>query len=114
MISTFIQKTNIFCLRLEDRFNLLLTSAIIGVVFLCFDMLYITPSFEAAYHGLQYSILSNDPFNFTEPNALRYRILPSFIGYVTGLRGQLFFIVPLIFAFLLKLTLEVFSSNFLI
>lgn len=101
MISAFIQNTNVFCLKLENRFNLLFTSAIIGVVILCFDMLYITPSFEAAYHGLQYSILSNDPFNFTEPNALRYRILPSIIGYVTGLRGHLFFIVPLIFAFLL-------------
>ena len=57
-------------------------------------MLYITPRFEAAYHGLQYALLSNDPFDFTTPNALRYRILPSLIGYVTFLRGDIFFIIP--------------------
>ncbi|MBA3972341.1 MAG: hypothetical protein H0X46_09405 [Bacteroidetes bacterium] len=74
---------------------------IIGSIILVFDMIYITPRFEAAYHGLQYSLLSNDPFDFTSPNPIRYRILPSLLGYLSFLRGDLFFIIPLIFALLL-------------
>lgn len=101
MIRALITKTNLFCLSIEKRWGLLLTSLIIGIVIIAFDMLYVTPSFESAYHGLQYSLLSNKPFDFEQSNPLRYRILPSLIGYITFLRGNLFFIIPLIFAFIL-------------
>jgi hypothetical protein len=93
-------RINRFCERSENRFGLLVTSLVLGLIILGFDMLYITPHFESAYHGLQYSLLSNAPFDFTVPNPLRYRILPSLIGYITFLRGDLFFIVPLVFALL--------------
>lgn len=95
-----IKKINEFCEKLENRRGLVVTSLIIGLIIFAFDMIYITPRFEASYHGLQYSLLSNNPFDFATPNALRYRILPSFIGYITFLRGDLFFLVPLFFAFL--------------
>jgi hypothetical protein len=95
-----IKNINEFCLKLENRRGLIVTSLMLGIIILGFDMIYITPKFEAAYHGLQYSILSNNPFDFATPNALRYRILPSLIGYLTFLRGNLFFLVPLIFALL--------------
>lgn len=99
MVSKFIGKINLYCALLENRYNLLVSSLVIAAIILCFDMLYITPNFEAAYHGLQYAKLSNNPFDLSETNALRYRILPSFIGYLFYLRGNLFFIVPLLFAF---------------
>lgn len=87
-------------LRFENRVGLYITSFIVSLVLIGIAMLYTAPRFEAAYHGLQYSLLSNNPFDFGTPNALRYRILPSLIGYLTFLRGPLFFLVPLIFAFL--------------
>jgi hypothetical protein len=97
-MSKYIHKINSFCNSLENRYGLILTSFIIAFVIICFDMLYITPHFESAYHGFQYSLLSNDPFDFSYLNPLRNRVLPSFIGYVLFLRGDLFFIIPLIFA----------------
>jgi len=101
MIRALITKTNLYCLSIEKRLGLLTTSLLIGFIIIAFDMLYVTPSFESAYHGLQYSLLSNNPFDFEHSNPLRYRILPSLIGYITFLRGDLFFIIPLIFALLL-------------
>ncbi len=100
MINNGIERINRFFIFLETRSNLIITSFVIGFIFLGLDMLYVTPKFEAAYHGLQYSILSNNPFDFSYVNPLRYRILPSLIGYLIFLRGNMFFIVPLIFALL--------------
>ena len=92
-----INKINSICFSLESRFGLLMSSFILGLIVLGFDMLYVTPKFELAYHGLQYSVLSNNPFDFTTTIFVRYRILPSFLGYITFLRGNLFVVVPLIF-----------------
>lgn len=89
---------------IENRISILLFSMIIGLAMLGISMILVAPSFKAAYHGLQYSLLSNDPLGFTIPNALQYRILPSLIGYFLFLRGELFFIVPLIFAWLFILS----------
>jgi hypothetical protein len=87
-----IEKINAFCFFLE------ITALFIALIILGFDMLYVAPKFEPVYHGEIYSDLSKNPFDFSQPNALRYRILPSLIGYLTFLRGNLFFIIPLIFA----------------
>ena len=92
------ERVNNFCLMLENHSNLITASIIIGLIILGFDMVYITPRFVADFHGLVYSNLSKAPFDFSYPNPLRFRILPSLIGYVTFLRGDLFFIVPLIFS----------------
>lgn len=101
MISRISNNINSFLLSLEHRFGLMLSALVLALLVLGFDMLYITPRFEAAFHGAQYALLSEAPFDFTQINALRYRILPSLIGYLTGFRGSLFFIVPLIFTFIL-------------
>ncbi|MBN8695089.1 MAG: hypothetical protein J0L87_01050 [Bacteroidetes bacterium] len=101
MISRLSNKINSFLLSTEQRLGLLFTSLLLAFVIIGFDMLYITPRFESAFHGAQYALLSEAPFDFTQANALRYRILPSLLGYLTGLRGSLFFIVPLIFTLLL-------------
>ncbi len=99
-MNKLINKINTFCFSLENRLGLLASCLIIGLIILGFDMLYITPKFELAYHWLQYSILSNNPFDFTTTIFVRYRILPSFLGYITFLRGNLFVVVPLIFSLL--------------
>ncbi len=99
-MNKIIRHINLFCEKQEKTKGLIATSLLIGLILLAFDMIYTTPRFEAAYHGLQYSLLSNNPFDFSTPNPLRYRILPTFIGYISFLRGDLFFIIPLIFAFL--------------
>lgn len=93
-------KFNTFFLIQESKFGTLLVSLLFGLLITGLLMIYIEPRFEAAYHGLQYSLLSNDPFNFTISNPLRYRILPSLLGYLFFLRGDLFFILPLIFTVL--------------
>jgi hypothetical protein len=96
-MSKIIEKINHFCFYLESRFGVIFAGVILGLIIIGFDMLYITPKFVATYHGLSYSNLSNNSFDFSYSNPLRYRILPSLIGYITFLRGDWFFIVPLIF-----------------
>ncbi|MFL5763928.1 MAG: hypothetical protein ACJ77K_08315 [Bacteroidia bacterium] len=100
-----IQRINTFFSGLENRFGLITAGFIIASIIIAFDMLYITPRFEAAYHGLQYSLLSNNPFDFSYANPIRNRPLPSIIGYIFFLRGDLFFIVPLIFALIFVATM---------
>lgn len=107
MTEKIAEKVNTFCYKLEERFTLNGSGAIVGLLLILLGCIYVTPHFEAAYHGLQYSLLSNHPFDFTQPNALQNRVLPSLIGYVFHLRGDLFFIVPLAFAWLFMSTLYI-------
>lgn len=98
-------KLNNCCLRLELTMGMGFSSVIIAAILLGIDLIYITPQFEMAYHGLQYSTLSEAPFDFTRSNSLQYRIFPSFLGYLFFLRGDLFFILPLFFAWLFIATM---------
>src|SRR5262245_25663385 len=82
----------------ERRIGLVPFSLLVGFLSIGLAMLYVTPRFEPLAHGVQFSSLSKHPFNFGESNALRFRILPPLIGFVTGLRGDRFVFVPLIFA----------------
>lgn len=90
-----------FLVELEKQVGILVFSLILGVVLMALAMLVVMPRFQLAYHGLQFGLLSNAPFDFSTPNAVRYRILPVLIGYLTFLRGRRFLLVPLIFAVLL-------------
>ncbi|MGB3948724.1 MAG: hypothetical protein WBM13_12120 [Bacteroidia bacterium] len=105
MTKKIADKVNTLCNVLENRFGFFATAFFVGFLLLLLGFVYVTPHFEAAYHGLQYSLLSLHPFEFSQPNALQNRILPSLIGYVFHLRGSLFFIVPLLFAWLFMSTL---------
>jgi hypothetical protein len=107
MTEKIATKVNTFCYTLEKRFGIVGTGLVIGFILLALGFIYVTPHFEAAYHGLQYALLSNHPFDFTQPNALQNRVLPSLIGYIFHLRGDLFFIVPLVFAWLFMSTLYI-------
>jgi hypothetical protein len=100
MLGRINQRLNNFCSILESRLGLWGTGVVLAFFIIGLGMLYITPHFEAGFHGLQYSLLSEAPFDFTKSNSLRNRILPSLIGYFTYLRGDLFVVVPLLFALL--------------
>jgi hypothetical protein len=64
-------------------------------------MLYVRPSFTPAFHGVYFSYLSENPFDLSVENRMRYRVLGPFIGYIFFLRGKYFFIVPLFFSLFL-------------
>lgn len=98
MLTVINQRLNNLCALFERRLGLFGTGAVFALFIMGFGMLYITPHFKAGFHGLQYSLLSEAPFDFAQPNSLRNRILPSLIGYLTYLRGDLFVVVPLLFA----------------
>lgn len=91
-------KINEIGIFLERKFGLWSVAFGVGLVLLGLAMLYVKPHFQLAFHGLQFGLLSNDPFDFSQANPLRYRILPSLLGYLTFLRGNRFVLLPLIFA----------------
>src|SRR5689334_17293925 len=80
------------------RFGLFLSSLIVGLAMVGLAMMYVQPSFNLTFHGLGFSSLSENPFDFASHNPLQYRILAPLLGYVLFLRGKLFFILPLLFA----------------
>ena len=86
----------------EVRCGLAVTSLIIGIILLGGAMLYVHPNFVPIYHGVQFSRLSIDPFDFTYDNNLRYRILAPVLGYISFLRGEYFIFLQLIFCLMLN------------
>ena len=96
MIQKLILTISGFLIRLESRFGLLFSSFIIATLMLALAMIYVQPIFTVAFHGIQFSALSENPFDLSTPNPLRYRILTPLIGYLLFLRGDCFFILPLL------------------
>jgi len=88
-------------LRLESRLGLFFSSLVIATVMLACAMLYAQPVLTVAFHGIQFSLLSEHPFDFSLINPMRYRILSPLIGYLFFLRGTYFFILPLLVTWLL-------------
>lgn len=99
-MNNLIFKINSSLGKAETRTGLVIFSLLIGIVFSGFAMLYVSPRFQVAYNGIGYAEMSVNPFDFTGQNPLRFRILAPLIGYLVGLRGKFFFILPLIFAVL--------------
>ena len=103
-MSGFLNIPSFICARLgntESRFGLTISSGLVGLLFVTIAGIYITPHFTAAFHGYNYSLLSNSPFDFSSNNPLRFRILLPLLGYLLFLRGPLFVIVPILFLWLL-------------
>lgn len=96
MIQRSIQSISGFLLRNESRFGLPFSSVIIATIMFGLAMLYVQPVLTVAFHGIQFSALSEDPFDLSTANALRYRILGPLLGYLLFLRGEYFFILPLL------------------
>lgn len=110
----FQNKTDSFLYRLEEKTSLPVTSFLTGIFLIGCAMLYTTPGFQVHHHGYGYSVLSEDPFNFAAGRDLQYRILGPLLGYILHLRGDLFFILPLIFGvlFLAAIYFEYRKKNF--
>jgi len=104
VIQKTIQYLSGVLFRLESRFGLFGTSCIVATIFLACAMIYVQPVFTVAFHGIQFSILSEDPFDLSIPNPLRYRILAPFIGYLLFLRGDYFFLLPLMVTWIFPAT----------
>lgn len=63
-------------------------------------VLYTQTEWYPGPHGRLYAQLSINPWDFNLKNECRFRIFAPIIGYFTGLRGNLFMGVPLIFSLL--------------
>jgi hypothetical protein len=86
-----------FLFRIESRFGLAATSVIVTLILTGIAVIYVQPVFKTAFHGLLFRDLSLHPFSFQVENHLQYRILGPLLGYVLFLRGDLFFILPIVF-----------------
>ncbi|HRH67209.1 MAG TPA: hypothetical protein PLU53_12980 [Bacteroidia bacterium] len=72
-------------------------SGIFAFLLFAIAWLWMKPSPEPAFHGILFSDLSREPFNFTKENPVQYRLLSPLIAFLTGLRGEYFFVLPWIF-----------------
>src|SRR4051812_47965068 len=100
-----INRISLLLFHLERKYGIYLSSIIIAFVLLCFAALYVTPALSAMQLGRGYASLSTDPFNFSEQNNLRFRILTPFLAYCVGLRGSLYILFPLIITWLFLSTI---------
>ena len=100
MIEKIISIFSKMLLNVETKCGRTTTSAIIALFIFIAAIFYGHISFTPQYHGVQFSLLSENPFDFSYNNPLRYRILAPLLGYSTFLRGQYFFKLPLIFCYL--------------
>ena len=55
---------------------------------------WIRPSAEVQFHGILFSRLSIAPFDFSEENPTRFRILSPLLAHVIGLSGRYFYLFP--------------------
>lgn len=101
MFETIIHDFSKLFIRLESNIGRKATAALIGIFIFGCALLYGHFSIKPQFHGIQFSLLSENPFDFSYNNPLRYRILAPLLGYLTYLRGEYFFILPLIFCYLL-------------
>lgn len=85
---------------LEEKFGIYITSLIVAFVLLSIAAIYVTPALEPMQLGRGYATLSINPFDFSDQNYLRYRILTPLLAYCVGLRGSLYIIFPMIIAWL--------------
>ncbi len=93
-----LNKTTTLLLYLEQKFGIYFSSLIIAFILLCIAAIYVTPSMAPMELGRGYASLSIAPFDFSEQNNLRFRILTPFMAYCIGLRGPLYILFPLIIA----------------
>lgn len=95
-----LDKISTLLLYLEQKFGIYFSSLIVAFILLCIAAIYVTPSIAPLELGRGYASLSIAPFDFSEQNNLRFRILTPFLAYCVGLRGSLYILFPLIVALL--------------
>lgn len=89
---------NEYMLYSEKKFGLHATSLLLAFVLMGIAAVYVTPALVARQHGIGYAAISVNPFDLSFESNLRFRILTPLLAYLTGLRGSLYIIFPLIMA----------------
>jgi len=79
--------------RAEARLGVVFTGVALSFLLMILGGLYASENVLPLNFGQEYARLSQNPFDFQNPNRLHYRILSPLIGYVLFLRGNLFVIL---------------------
>lgn len=111
LISPYKHSMNTILFKLESKTSLFICSLIIGLLFMGLAMLYGQPQFNTMYHGSVFARMSTAPFDFTQNYALQNRILGPLVGYLLFLRGELFFLLPMLFSVLLLTAIYYFQRK---
>lgn len=91
------ERASQFLEKCETRYGILPAALLASCITLGAACLYVWPKTQPAYHGLDYSALSTHIFNLDFPSDQRFRVLSPLLGWLTGLTGDLFKIIPWIF-----------------
>lgn len=91
------KKIDFYIGKYETKYGRNTTALIIGLLVLAISAIYVTPRLHISDHIMHYCKLSLSPFDFSEDNPMRYRILSPILAYITGLRGTAFIFFPRIF-----------------
>ena len=86
--------------KLESKFGLYGSALLLGVAYIILACFYTIPTLRTIYLGVNFQRLSIDPFNFSRPSSVQFRILTPLIAHLLFLRGKLFIYAPLIAAVL--------------
>ncbi|MFN0201472.1 MAG: hypothetical protein ACKVTZ_08125 [Bacteroidia bacterium] len=86
----------------EQKIGILGVAFCIALIQYLMGLLYCSPlKFEPSAFGHFYKALSESPFSFESENPLRYRMFAPLLGYLVGLKGSLFVLIPVLFSLLL-------------
>ena len=85
-------RTDNYITRVELRLGPYGTAGVIALVLLLAAAIYVRPEGNYTQAGVWYEQMTNNPFDFSQNNAMGYRILTPMISYIIGLRGKLFMV----------------------
>ncbi|UCD62938.1 MAG: hypothetical protein JSW34_09265 [Candidatus Zixiibacteriota bacterium] len=85
-------------LRGEGRTGRALFSVLVAFVLMIAGAVYVRPAVEPVVHGINYALLSRNPFDFAQGNQMGFRLLTPVISYLIGLRGDLIIVTNLLMA----------------
>jgi hypothetical protein len=72
---------------LESKLTSYGVGIVVGILLLAAAHIYINPITEPVYHGVNYTDLSSDPFNFSANNPVQNRILTPLVAHYLGFTG---------------------------
>lgn len=94
LLATCIERTNALLEGWYERLGSWMGSLVIAAVLVFVVHRYVEGGSVPISHGTYYAALSLDPFDTGIANPFRGRILAPLIGWVSGLRGTWFVLVP--------------------
>lgn len=97
MLLAWIDRTDTVLEGWYGRMGSWLGSLVVALILVFIVHRYVQGGFEPISHGTYYAALSQDPFDTGVVNPFRGRVLAPLIGWLTGLRGAWFVLVPWVF-----------------